>query len=57
LTVGVDDACKPNLTFLAFETVTFESAAIDLGGGISKEREARIARWASDELSLLPRGS
>jgi hypothetical protein len=52
LVVGVDDACKPGLTFLAFEAVTFESAAVDLGGGVSTEGDACIARWTRDELSL-----
>jgi hypothetical protein len=33
--VGVDDARQRGLTFLAFETVTFESAAVELGGRIS----------------------
>ena len=55
MTVGVDDACEPSLTFRAFKIVTFESAAVDLGGRVSTEREACIARWTRDELSLLPR--
>ena len=50
--VGIDDACKPSLTFFAFETVTFEAAAVDLGGRISTEREARIALWTRDVLGL-----
>jgi hypothetical protein len=50
--VGIDHAGNPGLTFFAFEAVTFEAAAVDLGGTVSTEREACIALWTRDVLSF-----
>jgi hypothetical protein len=53
--LGIDDAGKLGLTFLAIKTVAIESAAVDPGGGASTERKVRVAFRARDELSLSKR--
>lgn len=49
--VRIDDAYKPGSTLLAFETVAFKSAAIDLGTLASTERKQRVALRTCDDLS------